>query len=1055
MFKPLKNKSHMAELWLSLILLFVNTFAGASLPVAAAPELFGIPAANPAGSIAPESAAPTIAPPGVLEIPVTQTAPTIDGFCSDYSDAISQTFQDGGGAKGTVYLKYDSSYLYMCIEANQGSFDNRFGRLYLDPQGDGANYVFAQKDDYGLQVDILNSVLSSFHGSDIPNGYVADSSISGFWTGAAKTATPAGGPGESVEYRVTLGRFQLDTPCQLFGLAGYHHWFSAVGDDYGWPSNQYFDQPRTWQLVQLANPGCTDRQGKIAYVFRGSTADATSYYNLLTGAGYSVTLVPLSSVLATNFAAFNLIIVANDSGNLNDWGSSGLTDDQVVKITAPNIPIIGLGEGGYAFFGQLASFIGWPNGWHGPQSQWNKAGTGPMPFFTGIAADPIPVYGAPVNSVGIYLSAGPIPADVVPVTLEDPTKDHASLILQGCHLLWGGSGNPYAMAADGQSLFLNSVAYMLPFQCPPTTPPPTDCVQISKSAVPAPPAHVHPGDVIEYTITYTLSNDPVCQSPMEATLIDSIPLDTIFVPGSAGPGVVPGADGSLVWTVTPGAASQTKTFKVVVSENQCADARMVNNRAGLLVGSNPPVISNVVSLPVDCPFIGFPNDDPMFAEGEISIHPYPLVVGQPSTIQVKITNNSPSAEVLNVAFQTSPSKFGIGLNFSAFDTRVVSVPAHSSVIVQGVFVPAASGHYCIQIVVTGSILTEPLVTQRNIDVTEELSAGVPDTLTFKVRNNSSTTNDVALVVDNTCPGWSAVITDPADGVLHGMMAGEIRDATMTVTPPNPVVLGSGCHIDVQGWIGDTMIGGIRKLDVPPVQLPTGVNPPWMEPEITFNPDPPVAGHAGQMCIELQNPLGAARTVTVDFSVADFGAGIPFTSIGTKTFVLPANSLAKYCIDWTPSSGGTLHRCALVTLKQPGYQDMRSQRNVDILPTTSSGLGSLLLPFKVRNPDLVGHQLNFDIHVFGIDPYWVPTITGPNPGDPPPTMLGSGETADLFLRLLPAVAANKNGAALAPPADYGFGDVHQAEVTVLLDDQSIGGFTAQLITNKLFLPIVNK
>ena len=32
--------------------------------------------------------------------------------------------------------------------------------------------------------------------------------------------------------------------------------------------------------------------------------------------------------------------------------------------------------------------------------------------------------------------------------------------------------------------------------------------------------------------------------------------------------------------------------------------------------------------------------------------------------------------------------------------------------------------------------------------------------------------------------------------------GDIRDATLHVIPPNPAILGTGCHIDVQGWIGD-------------------------------------------------------------------------------------------------------------------------------------------------------------------------------------------------------------------------------------------------------------
>ena len=112
-----------------------------------------------------------------------------------------------------------------------------------------------------------------------------------------------------------------------------------------------------------------------------------------------------------------------------------------------------------------------------------------------------------------------------------------------------------------------------------------------------------------------------------------------------------------------------------------------------------------------------------------------------------------------------------------------------------------------------------------------------------------------------------------------MAPDEIREAALSVTPPN-MPLGTACHIDVQGWIGGELIGGIRKLDVPPVHLPPG-DPPWNEKEIVAIPDPPVAGQAGQICVQLNNPLPIPRTVSIQFSEADFGAGIPFTPIGGR------------------------------------------------------------------------------------------------------------------------------------------------------------------------------
>ena len=124
------------------------------------------------------------------------------------------------------------------------------------------------------------------------------------------------------------------------------------------------------------------------------------------------------------------------------------------RIRAAGIPIIGLGEGGYAFFGKLPLFIGWPNGWHGPQDRVNRAAGAPAAYYNGMISDPSILYTAPVNEVGIYLNA--VPADVFAIGLENPDKSHASVIQQGCRLLWGFSGDPTAMAADGKTMFLNA-----------------------------------------------------------------------------------------------------------------------------------------------------------------------------------------------------------------------------------------------------------------------------------------------------------------------------------------------------------------------------------------------------------------------------------------------------------------------------------------------------------------------------------------------------------------------------------------------------------------------
>lgn len=995
----------------------------------------------------------------VLDIPIGQAA--VDGECAEYGSAAKETITYPDGSTATVYLQHDGSNLFVCLDAPSGTYADRFASLYLDPQGDGAGYVFAQKDDYGLWVEDIPGVLRrTVTGTGIANGWVGSAAYNGYWDGVATVVADR----DIVEWRadLTIEGFAVDE-CEYFGIAVYHHWFSTVGDDHGWPSSQWFDQPRTWQLARIDSAACDDPQaGTIAYVYRGDTADTVSFFNLLTGAGYTVDLVQLNDIVSTNFAGYDLIIIADDTGYLDSWGVPALTAAQVAQITAPSpgVPIIGLGEGGYAFFGELGMFIGWPNGWHGPQNLLNRAPLFPAPIYNGVPADPVQVYANPVNEVGIYLGGGALPVDVQAIGMEPVAvgraSDHASLIRQNCYTLWGFSGNAFEMTAApaGELLFLNTVAYMAAFQCGDEEPPPEDCASIVKTANPPAGTPVQPGDTIEYTIEYEWSNSQDCRTSGQTTrIIDYVPPDTFFVPGTATDGIGPQADGALVWQVTPGAGLHEKKFTVVVADSQCFNQSQVYNVARLLVPGGT-TLGSIVTHPVECPDLTFPNEEPPYAETEIQIHPYPLVSGEPSDISVKVSNNGASAKTVVVRFQTSPNKFGIGLDFNTFSTKVVTIPAHSNVIVQTTFTPVVPGHYCIQVVVQGTDPGDPEIkTQKNIDVTEDLQPGVPDDLDFKVGNPTAATADINLVVINTCPGWTAYVT-PA--LIEDLAPGDTADAALTVIPPNPVTLGTACTIDVQGWIDTQLIGGIRKIDVPPVHLPVDVEPPYMEPEISVNPDPPVAGQAGQICVELQNPLAFERTVTLDFAVADFGAGIWFTPVGNIAVTLPPNSIDDYCISWTPDPGGTLHRCIMVTLSQPGYQDQHSQRNINIVKGSIVDIMDLDLPLLVRNPDFGPHLLEFDVRTYGLGPGWRINLIQEN-GQPLPDMIGPGMLLPAVLQLQPVgmMAAGAQQAEEALPA-YGFGDETRIEVDVLMDGVRIGGVAYVLdLPDELFLPLISR
>jgi uncharacterized repeat protein (TIGR01451 family) len=1020
------------------------------VPVSSAPvaDLSGTAQAAPSQPLAPNA--------NILTIPITGASINVDGICdttAEYAMAQVKTFTDGNGKLATVYLVANADRLFVCMHAQQGVLPARFGRVYLDPQGDGSHYVFASQDDDAFQVNITGQNRSSYSGNDNPNGWTLASGLDSFWEGQASLGKDGT---ETVEYGLQRATLGFGSNCKVFGLSVFHHWFQDKNDGYAWPAGSIFDQPRTWQLARILNANCPTSD--IAYVYRGSTADSISFYNLLAANNYGVDLIPLASVQTTDFSVYKMIIIADDTGSLDQWGTPTLTDAQVAQVKLANRPILGLGEGGYAFFGRLALFIGWPRGWHGPQNTMSMDPSAPGGFFNP-PTSPVTHYSSSSNSVGIYLPPNQSPpVDVIPIGMETPPDDHYSLIAQGCRFLWGNSGNPLSMTPAGRVLFLNTVSAVHSSNCPSEGQSDLKCREVIKTALPAEGTPVGPGDIITYTLAYTYSNSS-CNNSGDAKIVDSIPIDTTYVPGSASDGISPGGDGALTWSVVPGTGARTKTFKVRVSDTQCANQRTVNNRAGLLAYGYAPVLSSVVSHPVTCPPVGFPTSEPSYAEDELQVHPYPLLAGLISEVSVRLTNSGASAAAVTVQFQVGPSGIGIGLPYTTFDTRSVTIPANSQIIIKTGYRPAASGLACFQVTVTAASSTL-IKTQTCLDNIEDFSSGGPNTLAFTVGNPTSFTANIELVVDNTCPGWSAVITSPAGGILTNVLPNStpLRGATLQVTPPSPATLGSGCHIDVQGWAinpltGDkVMIGGIRKLDVPPVHLPTNINPPWEEPEIVFIPNPPVAGSPGQLCIELNNPLDVARTVTVEFNAADFGAGMGFTPVGAQTFILPPHTFNRYCIPWTPSSSGTLHRCILVVLKQAGYQDMHSQRNVAIARTNPVGSG--FTPFMTRvtigNPDLVEHTLGFDMTTAGLDPYWAPRIVD-GLGSPAPTTILPGQNLTLYLRLTPALLTNTP----LPVASYLFGDTSLVSVGVQFDGVIIGGFTVQLEVYKVFVPRVNK
>ena len=172
------------------------------------------------------------------------------------------------------------------------------------------------------------------------------------------------------------------------------------------------------------------------------------------------------------------------------------------------------------------------------------------------------------------------------------------------------------------------------------------------------------------------------------------------------------------------------------------------------------------------------------------------------------------------------------------------------------------------------------ISQRNLDVNEVLLPGVEMPLVFPVRNP----HPYPIVVTMTAQRVDSFFDVFFDVLTFPLGPGEIRPVTAFVTRQPGSMPEPGTVIaDLEAlYTADqqplSLLGGIRKEFHPPIPIHQPGDPPYAEREITINPYPPRAGEPTQICVELRNPTAFTQTINVEFAIANFGIGLPFTPI---------------------------------------------------------------------------------------------------------------------------------------------------------------------------------
>lgn len=204
----------------------------------------------------------------------------------------------------------------------------------------------------------------------------------------------------------------------------------------------------------------TAQSSTIAYIYSVDSTNASAYKLFLNSVGSQTTLVEMGDIVNTDFSQFDVIIIGSNSGDLSTWGDPASVD----IIVNSNKPILGLGEGGYAFYGKLSLNIGFPNGGHGSGDNLFVAQPG-HPIFNSPNTITLPqdsviqLYNVTSSHVNIYF-----PAPVPEVTLlgRVPSLPFHYLIVQEqtIYFIWGFGDSPASMTQTGKDLFDNIINYM-------------------------------------------------------------------------------------------------------------------------------------------------------------------------------------------------------------------------------------------------------------------------------------------------------------------------------------------------------------------------------------------------------------------------------------------------------------------------------------------------------------------------------------------------------------------------------------------------------------------
>jgi parallel beta-helix repeat protein len=229
---------------------------------------------------------------------------------------------------------------------------------------------------------------------------------------------------------------------------------------------QYVASAARWQASTAGYQGeLISALGKVAYVYMEDNSSAAQFEELIETAGYPTDVFAVSDIVEGIFDGYDLIIVSDDSGWNKAWGTD---PSQITAIVNAGTPILGIGEGGYAYFGEIDLDIGSSFGNQGVHG--NLEDIVVINENNPIFNNPNPIGSGTINVftetryVSLHFSS--LPNDIT-LFGQVPSSEHYPLVLEeGSYLLWGFRETPELMTQTGKDLFVNAVTLLLKYRGP-------------------------------------------------------------------------------------------------------------------------------------------------------------------------------------------------------------------------------------------------------------------------------------------------------------------------------------------------------------------------------------------------------------------------------------------------------------------------------------------------------------------------------------------------------------------------------------------------------------